>query len=83
MTRTQVYFPHSQLEYLRQRAREENTSMSEVLRRIVADCGQKKPKKKMTTSELLLSLAREAEERGIKGPKDLSSKVDEYLYGGK
>lgn len=37
MTRTQIYLPDNQLQYLRKRAYEENVSVSEIIRRIIAD----------------------------------------------
>ncbi len=81
MIRTQIYFPYEQITRLRQRALEENTTVSEVLRKIVENDEPKKKNKKLNSSEWLLSLANEAKKLGIKGPKDLSSRVDEFVYG--
>lgn len=80
MDRTQIYLPHQAMVDFRQRAFEEGVSVSEIIRRTIINCEPKK-KSKQNVGKWLLSLAEEAERRGIKGPKDLSSKVDEYLYG--
>lgn len=80
MTRTQIYLPYDQISYLRQRALAENTSVSEIIRRVIEDSGPKK-KTKINAGKWLLSLAKLGEQRKVKGPKDLATNLDKYLYG--
>jgi len=80
MTRTQIYLPRDLINIFRQKAFEENISVSEAIRRALESCGQKKKTKK-NAGKILLEMARDAERRGVKGPKDLASNVDKYLYG--
>jgi hypothetical protein len=60
------------------RAKRENKPKSEVIRELLSK-GMKKPARKTqeSTGESLLRLAA----IGGKGPVDLSSRVDDYLYG--
>lgn len=90
MLRTQVYLPYSQVRTLKQIASEREVSMSEVLRRLISDklVDKKKPvkevsKRKKHVLDGLLVLARKFEKAGVKGPSDLATNMDEYLYGGK
>jgi len=84
MIRTQIYLPQSQLQQLKQTAFEERTSVSEIIRRKLTTPSTKKTatkKSKMTIGKRLLAMAKDAERRGVKGPKDLSKNMDKYLYG--
>ncbi|OGK23643.1 hypothetical protein A3A46_02205 [Candidatus Roizmanbacteria bacterium RIFCSPLOWO2_01_FULL_37_13] len=92
MIRTQIYLPENQTEKLKELAYKQHISVSEVVRRTIDEkiiktkpsVKQKKTiKKYKNAGEWLLSMARDAERRGFKGPKDLASNVDKYLYGGK
>ena len=89
MLRTQVYLPHSQVRTLKEVATDEGVSMSEVLRRLVnekfieREKTMKKHRKKVHTLDRLLALAKKFEKMGVKGPPDLATNMDEYLYGGK
>ena len=92
LQRTQILFDvetKRDLEYLSEVT---NRSMSDVVRQFVAEKVKvekkkhKKPKgKKMTGSEALLAMAKEAEEidknYGYEGPTDWSINHDYYLYG--
>ena len=80
MTRTQIYLPYDQISYLRQRALAENTSVSEIIRRFVYDFGLKKGVQR-NVGKILLAMAKDAEQRKVKGPKDLATNLDKYLYG--
>jgi hypothetical protein len=89
MIRTQVYFPREELDLLRAAAYAKKTTVSGILRTITHESlkagikGKSKVKKEQTAGQFLLSLANEAERLHIRGPKDLSTHVDEYLYGGR
>lgn len=84
MLRTQIYLPETQIKLLKKIAYNEETSLSEAIRRVLEE---KLVERKKTTQKLkntgswLLSLANKAKKLKIKGPKDLASKVDFYLYG--
>ena len=78
MIRTQVYLTEDQARDIKLRARRENKHEAEVIRELLNE-GMKKSASKAqeSTGESLLRLAAI---RG-KGPADLSSRVDDYLYG--
>lgn len=83
MTRTQIYLPKSQRDMLAQEARKRNTTISAVVRMIIQEkLETKKPKKTLPKKYSLLETARRISKLGEKGPKDLASNVDKYLYGG-
>ncbi len=85
MRRLQIYIPEETYQELREEAYTKNSSIAEVVRKRVA----KKTKKVSQVeknpgkahAEAMLELARLAEKEGWKGPRDLSSRVDYYLYG--
>lgn len=75
MLRTQIYIPESIHQQAKILAEQQDTSLAEFLRRLITtglDEEKKKNKPKFLTSLSKLNL------KG--GPKDLSSKLDEYLY---
>jgi len=78
MIRTQVYLTDEQARDIKLRARRENKREAEVIRELLSE-GMKKSTRKTqeSTGESLLRLAA----IGGKGPSNLSSRVDEYLYG--
>ncbi len=84
MNRTQIYLPKSQLEELKKKAISERTTVSEVVRQAIA-----KALFRQTTGtaegslESFLEAAKRINAKNKGGPKDLASKVDEYLYGGR
>ena len=80
MTRTQIYLPQDLINIFRQRAFEENISVSEAIRRALESCETKKKTQK-NVGKILLAMAQDAEKRKIKGPKDLATNLDKYLYG--
>ena len=85
MVRTQIYLPQSQLDFLRARARKYNSTVSEEVRRAVIclESPETEPATQQSAGEWLMSLAKEAKRLKIKGPKDLSTNLDKYLYGSK
>lgn len=86
MLRTQIYLPAEQLKLLKKISWEEESSMSETIRKIIeeklVESGKVKHKVKNIGS-WLLALATKAKRMKIKGPKDLASNLDFYLYGQK
>ncbi len=85
MARTQVYFEPEVLDYLRQEAIRKKTTLAQIIRtKVIANMPavrKKTVRKKMTGADFLLKMAKDAERLGFKGPKDLASNVDKYLYG--
>lgn len=80
MQRTQVYFDSESLELLREEAREKKTTLTAVIRGKVEKTMKKKKVKKIDAAEALLHLAKLGEKLGVKGPKDLSKRIDEFVY---
>ena len=78
MIRTRVYLTEDQARDIKLRARRENKHEAEVIRELLNE-GMKKSASNAqeSTGESLLRLAT----IGGKGPADLSSRVDDYLYG--
>ena len=78
MIRTQVYLTEDQARDIKLRAKRENKREAEVIRELLHE-GMKNSthKAQVSTGVSLLRLAA----IGGKGPADLSSRVDDYLYG--
>jgi hypothetical protein len=78
MIRTQVYLTEDQARDIKLRAKREKKYEAEVIRDLLSE-GMKKSvgKAQESTGDSLLRLAA----IGGKGPADLSSRVDDYLYG--
>ncbi|MFH1584629.1 MAG: CopG family transcriptional regulator [Patescibacteria group bacterium] len=85
MERTQIYLPKSQIQKLKSLAQKKNTTVSELVRDAVdvqyAPMQIKPALKKKR--ETLLEFAKRVNSIGCKGPRDLATNIDEYLYGGK
>jgi hypothetical protein len=78
MVRTQVYLTEEQARDIKIRAKREGRHEAEVIREVVsAGLKSSQPKHKVSTGESLLRLAR----IGAKGQPDLSSRIDDILYG--
>ena len=80
MHRTQVYFEPEVLELLRQEAKEKRTTLAGVIREKVKKKIEKKPKRRKSAAEILLGLAKLGEKLKVNGPKDLSQRIDEFVY---
>ena len=83
MNRTQIYLPKRHIETLRREARRRNTTMSEILRRVLDASLDSAPAVAEKRREKLLSAAKRIGKLGQRGPKDLASRLDAYLYGGR
>ncbi len=78
MIRTQVYLTEEQARDIKLRAKREKKPEAEVIRKLLSEGLKiKPPKRHESTGESLLRLA----EIGGKAPADLSSRIDDYLYG--
>jgi hypothetical protein len=78
MIRTQVYLTEAQARDIKLRARREQKREAEVIRELVSQGLQTSQRERQeSTGESLLRLAA----IGGKGPADLSTRIDEYLYG--
>lgn len=84
MERTQVYFESEVLDALREEAKKKKTTLAAVIRAKVKKTLPKKKKtkkvKKMNAAEFLLSIAELGEKLKVNGPKDLSQRIDEFVY---
>ena len=81
MQRTQVYFEPEILELLREEARIKRTTLAGVIREKVERTTKKKIKRRqMNAAEALDYIAKLGKRLGVKGPKDLSQKIDEFVY---
>lgn len=80
MVRIQSYFPKRLLEDLKEVAKKENVSLAKVIRRSTEDFVDKSSRAKFTKggAAVLLNSARKI---SFSGGRDLSTKVDKYIYG--
>jgi len=74
MHRTQLYLPTDLYAQLEWEARRKSVSVSEIVRRRLA-------RREKKGAETLLRLVEIGKKYKIKAPKDLSSRLDYYLYG--
>lgn len=77
MIRTQLYLPEEEHKILLTLARQRNESMAKIVRRFIKTGLAKEKSIDRTGSKVMLAIA------GLKlkgGPKDLSSRLDYYLY---
>jgi hypothetical protein len=84
MIRTQVYITEEHARYIKLKAKRENKREAEVIRDLLRtglDASRRAHHE--TTGEALLRLARLGEKLKVKAPADLSSRIDDYLYGDK
>ncbi len=81
MQRTQLYLPKSQIKKLKERARKEDVSMSELVRRFIENGENKDDAREEKAHEPLLASADRINTLGESAPADLAENTDEYLYG--
>jgi hypothetical protein len=84
MIRTQVYLTEVQSQAIKLRSRRAQRPEAEVLRDII-DKGLtvEDSTAMMSTGQSLLQLAELGKRYGAHGPTDLSTNLDDYLYGNK
>ena len=84
MIRTQVYITEEQARDIKLRAKREKKREAEVIRDLLnKGFNASGSKSRETTGDALLRLARLGEKLHVKAPADLSSRIDDYLYGDK
>ena len=84
MNRTQIYLPKKQLQRLKEEAARRQSTVSEIIRAVIA----KRFEEKETVMgdrprETLVEFAKRVGKIGRRAPKDLASNMDKYLYGRK
>jgi hypothetical protein len=82
MIRTQVYLTDEQTQDIKLRAKRENKPEAEVIRELL-DAGRNTSTSTghESTGDALLRLAKLGERLHVKAPSDLSSRIDDILYG--
>ena len=81
MHRTQLYLPQMHVQKLRHLASKRKVTISQVIRSLIEEELINTKQKPRPKGEGLLSAAARINKKGIRGPKDLSKRVDHYLYG--
>lgn len=82
MIRTQVYLTDEQAQDIKARAKRERRREADVIRELL-ERGRLTSigKRQETAGEALLRLAKLGKDLGLTGPTDLSTNLDDYLYG--
>lgn len=82
MQRTQVYFDSQTLDLLREEARSKKATLASIIReKVEKNIKKKKTKKKqVNAAEALMHLAKLGEKLDVNGPKDLSQRINEFVY---
>ena len=82
MNRTQVFLTDEQKLDIKLRAKRESKREATVIRELI-DTGRKASRgtHQESTGDALLRLAKLGEKLQVKAPSDLSSRIDDYLYG--
>jgi hypothetical protein len=82
MIRTQVYLTEDQARDIKLRAKRENKAEAEIIRELLDTGRNVSPSTAHESSgDALLRLAKLGERLHVKAPADLSTRIDEYLYG--
>jgi hypothetical protein len=82
MIRTQVFLTEEQARDIKLRAKREKKREAEVIRELLnMGFNASRSARGETTGEALLRLAKLGEKLRVKAPADLSSRIDDYLYG--
>ena len=82
MIRTQVFLTEEQARDIKLRAKREKKREAEVIRELLnMGFNASQSPRGETTGEALLRLAKLGEKLRVKAPADLSSRIDDYLYG--
>lgn len=79
MIRKQIYLTRKLDQTIHVLSQKTNKPEAEVIRDLLETGIKKQPR--MSTGDSLLGLAKLGEELGFSGPTDLSSRIDDYLYG--
>lgn len=79
MIRTQVYLPKQLYQTIDLVAKRGKKPKAQIIRDILVD-GVEKELRKRNAGQALLELAELGRKLKLKGPKDLSTNIDKYLY---
>ena len=79
MVKSQIYLEPQQVNFLRQVARQKKSTMSDIIRDLI---NEKIPNSQIqkNSGQWALELAQKAEKMKVKGPSDLATNPDKYLY---
>lgn len=80
MHRTQVYFEPEILEILREEAKCKKTTLASIIREKVEKTVKKTPKRRKNAAEFLRDIELLGKKLKVRGPKDLSQRIDEFVY---
>lgn len=83
MLRTYLYIPDNMQAKIMHVAKKHNKSKAETIRRVLETGLDALEMQENTSTDVLMELARIGEKYKLKGPKDLSSNLDAYLWGEK
>jgi hypothetical protein len=84
MIRTQVYLTEEQARDIKLLAKSEKKREAKIIRDLLnKGFAASQSKGRETTGDALLRLVRLGEKLRVKAPADLSSRIDDYLYGDK
>ena len=82
MIRTQVFLTEEQARDIKLRAKREQKREAEVIRELLnMGFHASRSTRGETTGDALLRLAKLGERLRVKAPADVSSRIDDYLYG--
>ena len=79
MIRTQIYLPKDLYHEIAFKAKRESKPKSAVIREALKE-GLKQGKTMRNAGSVLLEIAKEAKRLKTRGPRDLSTNIDKYLY---
>jgi len=79
MIRTQVYLDEDQAQDITMLAKSKKTEKAKVIRALIQK-GLEQEKNKQSVGDTLLDFANLGKKLKLKGPRDLSSNHDQYLY---
>ena len=80
MLRTYLYIPEHLQEKIIHTAKNQNKSKAEVIRQALEKGIAQVTQQGTASAQVLLKLAELGKQQNLKGPKDSSEKMDEYLW---
>lgn len=82
MNRTQIYLPKTKIQKIQRIALRQRTTVSAVVRQLLErSLKEPRTRNREQAYETLAEAAKRINAQGKKGPKDLASRLDFYLYG--
>ena len=80
MIRTQIYLPKDLYHHIDQVAKREKKAKAQIIRDTLEEGLRRRQKTQKNAGEVLLEIAAMAKKYKWRGPKDLSTNHDKYLY---